>query len=274
MKDKRKKNIIFACDDKGGVGKSTASGCIADAAMAMGYTVRLIDADPENTTLSKMFEQGVTCIEASAETFQATLENLSIMTEDFAIVDLPGAASAFFKDYFARNSRAAFDEMGLRIIIAVTVCETRGALDGAKKWVEMFGDMFEFIAVINEKDTALNKNFELNNYNTGQIVLEYALNHHVRIPRMVDHLKHMYDRWYGAPSDFIPRGRLAVKYKLSPLSTGQWNVHRDNIIRSVALEIEWLAGRPIPTPIDSIASPNPAEDSARMARMARLHQED
>ena len=272
MKPKRFKNILFSCDDKGGVGKSTAATSVADAALFCGYSVRLIDGDIENRTLFKCFPDKAVCLpDLDDFTFQNTLVELSEMTEDLAIVDLPGQASSVFRDYFADNSPEAFHEMGLRIIIATTVCETIGALEGTKKWIEAFGDLFEFLVLINEKDTRKGQKFDLASYPIGSVILDFCDGHLIRIPCLPPILKGLYDRNYGAPSDFCPKGRLVNELKLPPTCSGQWSKHRNRIIESFLCEAEWLTGRPVPQPTEKIVAPSIHDDPVRQKRLAGLY---
>ena len=105
-------------------------------------------------------------------------------------------------------------------------------------------------------------------------MLDFADNHVIRIPCMADPLRQMFDRYYGAPSDFCTGGRLAKKLQLLPIQSVSWHDHRGKIIESVAREAEWLTGRPIPAPTDSLCSPSPKDDPVVQARLAGLNEED
>ena len=255
------------------MGKSTAAASVADAALHCGYSVRLIDGDIENRTLFKCYPDRAICLpDLDDFTFQDILVDLSQMTEDLAIVDLPGHASSIFRGYFADNSPESFREMDLRIIIATTVCETTGALEGTKKWLDAFGALFEFIVMINEKDTRKGKTFDLASYPIGSVILDFCEGHQIRIPCLPPILKELYDRNYGAPSDFCPGGRLVNELKLIPICTGQWSRHRNRIVESFLPEAEWLTGKPVPQPMEKIVAPNIHNDPARQKRLDRLYQ--
>ena len=161
--------------------------------------------------------------------------------------------------------------MGLRIIIATTVCETRGALEGTQKWLETFGDLFEFLVLINEKDTRKGQTFDLASYPIGRVILDFCEGHQVRIPCLAPILRDLYNKNYGAPSDFCPRGRIAFELKLNPLCTGQWSKHRNRIIESFLCEAEWLTGRPVPQATEKIVAPSIHDNPARQKRLAGLY---
>ncbi|MEE9481898.1 ParA family protein [Methylobacterium ajmalii] len=89
--------VICVCNTKGGVGKTTTVICLADALARMGYSVAIIDADPNGHVASWKEIIGddspVTVIpDVDDTTVQDHIEQASA-THAFVFIDLEGAAS-------------------------------------------------------------------------------------------------------------------------------------------------------------------------------------
>ena len=245
-----KKTLLVSGDDKGGVTKSASTGAVADALRTyLGYQITLGDGDPANQTLSKIWPDA-SIVDTAAETaLDDYIASVAAGDQDLAILDMPGVSGKPLKNYFFTTGFDFLDEMGLRLVIALTLTETGDAIDGALSWVDTFLDKAEFVIFANERDTAFGRSFDLATNPDTQTLLGLAENRVIRIPRMQDPMKDQYNYYKAPPSAFAPGGSAAKALKLTHVQASRWRTLAYNITKATEPLAPWLTGKPVPMPM-------------------------
>lgn len=252
------KTIIISGGDKGGSGKTACLSAFVDALIALGYSVRLIDADSATQTLTAIFPNRVVnsiatdTEHASKELDKALKDIADNMTEDIAVIDMPGGGSTFVKKYFENKTTKDFEGVGLRIIVAVTAANNARILKGVRAWLLEFAGTFPLICFKNNMAIGESGQFDLTKTNTGNAIIKLAGDHIIEIPSMNMDMKSEYDACFAVPSEFLLGGRATTKLSLFPLRCIDWNIHHNKIIAAVASHAEWTTGKPIPNPPEVI----------------------
>lgn len=271
------KPVIIGTGYKGGTGKTTSLVSMAGSLTDLGYTLRYVDADSSNRTLTGIYPEA----EADGRLvkvnlgvpgeFQVALENISAsMTEDLAIIDMPGSAAEFFEDYFLNKSAEDFEVAGLRIIIAVTVANSAGSLRGIRALVRMFAARRHPMLVFKTNMANTHRTeFNLTETNTGAGVAIAAENRIIEIPKLGELQKKEFNKCTAAPSDFLHGGRAAEKLGLTHLSCLEWHLYVKMVLTSVQPYAEWITGKPIPKP-----SSSPKSDGADASRFDAMDDDD
>ena len=248
------KPVIIGTGYKGGTGKTTGLVSVADSLAEIGYTMRFVDADSSNRTLTGIYPEAETdgrLVKVNLGVpgdFQGALENIAAtMTEDLAIIDMPGSAAEFFEEYFLNKTAEDFEIAGLRMIIAVTVANSAGSLRGIRALVRMFAEKRHPLLVLktnmaNTYRTA----FNLTETNTGAGVAIAAENRIIEIPQFGELQKKEFNKCNAAPSAFLRGGRAAEKLGLGHLSCLEWHLYLRKVLGSVEPYAEWITGLPIP----------------------------
>lgn len=243
--------VIISGGDKGGSGKTACLSAFADVLISMGYTVRLVDADAATQTLTAIFPtHKVTSIttESAADLGRILNDISNNMTEDIALIDMPGGASAFAARYFKEKTAQDFESVGLRIIIAVTVANKVRILKGVRAWLNEFAGKYPIICFKNNMATDEGSQFKLDATNTGTAILQLAGERIIEIPQMNLEMIKEYDACFAVPSEFMLGGRATNKLNMFPLRCLDWNTHQRQVTVAVTPHAEWLAGKPIPIP--------------------------
>jgi len=263
---------VICGDDKGGVTKSTTCGAVADALRALGYKVRLADADHANHTLSLMVPDAerIDCRDQDAlsEFIAAGPQSGA----DISLVDMPGGAGDILEKYFDSVGFDTFGTMGIRIIVALTMTQTADSVRGAKAWIRAFIGKSEFVAFQNERDTPSGQKFTLQGIEFGADVLEIAGGRIATIPRWSEYMTKHYQKAKGVPSDYMLGGRVAKELKLNPLSAAPWQIFHRRVTVSVAGVAEFLTGKPCPIPPPTIKEDQISPENAKL--LAKLAADD
>jgi hypothetical protein len=270
--------VIISGGDKGGSGKTACLSAFADALISMGYTVRLVDADAATQTLTAIFPiYKVTSIttETGAELDRILNDISNSMTEDIALIDMPGGASAFVAKYFKEKTAKDFESVGLRIIIAVTVANKSRILRGVRAWLNEFAENYPIICFKNDMATDEGSQFKLNATNTGTAILQLAGERIIEFPQMSSEMIKDYDACFAVPSEFMLGGRAATKLGMFPLRCLNWNTHHRHITAAVAPHAEWLTKKPIPIPpAETTAKVDRIVDKALVATLKNMNKDD
>ena len=253
------KPVIIGTGYKGGTGKTTSLVSTADSLTGLGYTLRYVDADSSNRTLTGIYPEA----EADGRLvkvnlgvpgeFQLALEDIAAsMNEDLAIIDMPGSAAEFFEEYFLNKTAEDFEMAGLRIIIAVTVANSAGSLRGIRELVRMFAARQHPMLVFKTNMANTHRTeFNLTETNTGAGVAVAAEDRIIEIPKLGELQKKEFNKCNAAPSDFLRGGRAAEKLGLTHLSCLEWHLFLKKVLGSVQPHAEWITGKPIPKLPDS-----------------------
>lgn len=239
------RTIVIAGDDKGGVTKSTSCACVADSLKALGYTVCLADADARNRTLSTMMPEAIKFDgqhEGELNNFIGRAAENTVA--DLTLIDMPGGSGKLLADYFDRIGFDAFADMGVRLVVALTLVQSPGAIKGAKAWVRTFMEEADFIVFANHRHTPLGETFNVDKFPGGKMIIQLPAGRIVEIPRWSDYMEEQFFACQRAPSSYLPGGEAAQILKLNAFTAGGWKTVHNQVTNSVAKVAEWLTGRP------------------------------
>ena len=240
--------VVIAGDDKGGVTKSCSCAAVADALQALGYTLRFADGDTVNRTFALMKRNAIRIDGRSESDLNDFIGRSDTATEDITLIDMPGSSGDMLKHYFSITGFDAFAEIGLRIVVAITLTQTPDSVNGAKAWIKTFMDEAEFIVFANHRDTPVGQPFTLDHIKSGPAIISMACGRIIEIPRWSDYMKKQFFACQSSPTSYLQGGAAAQKLNLNLLSSAPWRVFHNRITTSVANVAEWLTGKPIPIP--------------------------
>jgi hypothetical protein len=249
------KTVIVGSGSKGGSGKTFALMILAFALSRLGYRINYIDADASNRTFSKVFkaeaESGqLTQIDLGIEgDFQKAIEACAKLDDDvITIIDMPGSKSEFFVEFFEKRKPEDFEKVGIRIIFAVTVCNTTAALLGIRDILRICAGSYPVIALKSNMANLKGTRFDLAESKTGNALDTIAQNRVVEIEQLAPLARQEYDRFPAAPNEFELGGRAATKLGLTHLSAMEWVTYGNKAVENILPHAEWMTGMPIPNP--------------------------
>lgn len=253
------KTVIVGSGSKGGSGKTFALVILAFALHRLGYQLRYIDADASNRTLTKVFHEEtksgqLTQVNLDVEgDFQKAIEACAKLDDDvITIIDMPGSKTDFFVNFFENRKPEDFEKIGIRLIFAVTVCNTAVALQGIRDILRICMGSYLVIGLKTNMANLKGTQFELEESKTGTALKTIAKDRLIEIEQMGGLQRQEYDRLPAAPNEYEIGRRAAVKLGLTHLSAMEWVFYGNKAVDRVIPHAEWLTGIPIPTMPNSI----------------------
>ncbi len=263
--------VVVSGDDKGGVTKSCSLAAVADALLALGYTLRLADGDTANRTLAVMMPQATRIDGRNQAALNDYIGQSATATEDVTLIDMPGSSGSILADYFSATGFSTFEEMGIRVVVALTLTQTPDSVRGARSWIKAFMDSAKFIIFANHRDTPTGEPFDLGQIPGGKLVAELAGDRLIDIPAWSPYMVAQFVGCQASPRSYMQGGEAARKLKLNPLSSAPWRTHHNRVTASTAKIAEWLTGKPLPTAAPEIAQD--AMSAEKAALLEKLSQE-
>lgn len=270
----KQKYVFVGAGAKGGSGKTASHVAMADVLSRVGYSVRFVDADASNRTLSGIYPDETASgkliqinLDVDGE-FQKTLESCAAMEEDIVIIDMPGSQTAFYVDFFTHRSPEDFEKIGIKLVIGVTIANTAAAQKGIRDVLRIFGKAYPVIALKTNMANLRKTEFRLEDSKTGAALLAFAKGRFIEIPQMAPLQRQEYDRLSAPPSQFLLGERAATKLGLTHLSAMEWDIFGNKMIDSVLPHAEWLTGKPIPNPPEKVKPKLDDADAAMLDAMA------
>lgn len=249
------KTVIVGSGSKGGSGKTFALVILAFALKRLGYKLNLIDADASNRTLSKAFRKEfdageLTQIDLDIEGhFQKSVEACAQLGDDvITIIDMPGSKTDFFVQFFSGKKPADFEKIGIRLIFAITVCNTTVALQGIREIIRICVGSYPVIGLKSNMANLKGTSFHLEDSNTGEALMSVAKDRVIEIEQLGGLQRHEYDRLPAPPDEFEVGGLAATKLGLTHLSAIGWVEYGNRAVDHVLTHAEWLTGAPVPNP--------------------------
>lgn len=266
--------IVICGDDKGGVTKSCSSAAVADALIDLGYKVRLADGDPSNRTLSLINPAAEKIDCRNTEELSAFIAGGPDSGADISLIDMPGSSGDLLANYFTETGFETFEDMGVRIIIALTLTQTADSVRGALAWIRTFFTKAEIVVFANQRDTPPGQEFTLDGIPSGAKVYALAEGRIVHIPRWSEYMTKHYLKAKGMPSDYTAGGRAYKELKLNLLSAAPWKMHHRRVTASVAKVSDWLAGKPAPKSAPEIKEDTISPEKAKLLAELNAPYED
>lgn len=249
------KTVIVGSGSKGGSGKTFALVILAYVLKRLGYKLNLIDADSSNYTFFKAFrkeaEAGeITKVDLDVEgAFQRAIEACATLDDEvITIIDMPGSKTQFFVDFFEKRKPADFEAAGIRLIFAVTVCNTTVALQGIRDILRICVGSYPVLALKSNMANLKGTRFALEGSNTGIALKSIAKDRVIEIEQLGGLQRQEYDRLPAPPNEFELGGIAATKLQLTHLSAMEWVDLGNKAVNHVMPHAEWLTGLPIPNP--------------------------
>ena len=208
----------------GGATTSTSVAAVADALGALGYRVRLGDADIHNPTLSKMV--AATPLDPEKDDVRKFVSGG--FAEDITIIDAPLCCAKLI----AANLESVPD---IDLVGALTINEPTYTHEGACELIEAFADRARFIIFANGRDSEGGK-CDPADLPEFLPILALAKGRVITIPRWTPRMSQQFNKTNGAPADYIPGGRFAG----NSFDAAAWRHHRNQVIASTAGVAEWL----------------------------------
>jgi hypothetical protein len=249
----KRKTIIFVCNNKGGIGKSTTAAYVGDALKSIGYSVLFLSGDQTTNIVLKTLQPTTRhfYIRNIGEVDEA-MKIAMAATEDVIIFDLPGDSSPDAANYFAGQGFQVFREAGLRLVLAITAVQHKDSVVGGIQWFETFFDNAEVILFANGSRTPENEPIDLTKIDGGSDLLELAEGRMIEVPRFKKELLDLYSTNPAVPTSYFPDGEMGKKLGMDMIKTNRWRQLHQAIVRSVMKHAEWLTGKPIPSPLEPV----------------------
>ena len=244
------KTIIFVCNNKGGIGKSTTAGFVGDALHALGYTVLFLSGDKtSNLALRQLHPTKHYDIKDSVSMDEA-MHTAMGAEKDIVIFDLPGFSSDTVAAYFAEQDYQTFRDAGLRFVAAIVATQHKDSVAGGIEWIETFLENAEPIIFANGQKTPDGEAIDLSKINGGSDLIDIADGRIVEVPKFSPRMMKQYNEHPAVPSSYLPNGEAGKKLGLNMLSASPWRKLHTHVMRSLSEHAEWLVGKPIPKPFD------------------------
>jgi len=154
-------NIVLFASDKGGIGKSTCTMHTIDALKQNGMPFRVVDADNANRTIHKAYPEAeiwdlVRPAEESDTLVAHEFDKILLLPEKagkakITLVDLPSSQSAAFKRWVRYQTTEDLNELGIRLIIALTTSQLAEHIAGAMAWAQAAEEKAEYIVFAMQK---------------------------------------------------------------------------------------------------------------------------
>ena len=249
------KTVIVGSGSKGGSGKTFALVMLAFVLRRLGYHLAYIDADSSNGTFTKAFPEEtksgqLTQVNLDVEgEFQKAIEACAKFEDDvITIIDMPGSKTSFFVEFFEKKKPEDFEKIGIRLIFAVSVCNTAVALQGIRDILRICMGSYPVIALKSNMANLKGTRFDLDESKTGQALKTLAKDRVIEIGQLGGLQKQEYDRLPAPPNEFEIGGRAATKLGLTHLSAMEWVYFGNKTVANVMPYAEWISGMPIPNP--------------------------
>ena len=247
----KSKTIIFVCNNKGGIGKSTTAAYVGDALESIGYSVLYLSGDQTtNIVLKGLHPTTRHFYNGDPDEMDAALKVAINATEDVIIFDFPGNSSPAVATYFADQDFQYFREAGLRFVLAIAAVQHKDSVAGGIQWFEIFLDNAEVILFANGSKTSEGEPIDLTRIEGGADLIELADNRIIEVPRFTKEQWKQYNLFPAVPTSYFPDGPMGKKLGMDMLKASRWRRLHYAIIRSVSKHAEWLTGKPIPSPLD------------------------
>lgn len=148
-----KKKAIVIAGTKGGVGKSTAACYIAGALTDMGKSIKMIDADDENPTFSRLWGDDVEKMDKKgAYPLDMIVDALEHGEEEFILVDLKAGTGDETLSWFLEVPFDELKEFGVEFIVCGCVTADVDSVKTLLKWGGSLAGNCEMVVFLNEKD--------------------------------------------------------------------------------------------------------------------------
>jgi hypothetical protein len=237
-----KRHLLISADDKGGVTKSTSTGTVIDAVRQFGYKVASFDGDTINKTLSTIDPTAKLVKASDPEELDILLPSIMEQDCDLAVLDMPGSSGDAIHQYFESRGIEYFNHaLGLHLIIALTIVEDNDLAESLIPWLRAFSGKAEFIIFANGRNSK-SGHFHPTSIRKGDILMKFAKNRVINIPKFADPLATNFAAKKGIPSDYIIGGRLAKELHLNGIQAWMWQKHLHRVMESIEPHLEWITG--------------------------------
>ena len=260
----KRKTIIFTCNNKGGIGKSTTAAYIGNALQRLGYSVLYLSGDQTTNIVLKTLQPSTSHYYIGDPTEMNDGMRIAIdAAEDVVIFDLPGNSSLDAARYFADYSFEMYHDMGVRFVLAIVAVQHKDAVVGGIQWIQTFLDNADVIIFANGLKTPLVEPIDMSKIAGGADLVELAENRIVEVPRFSPDMLKLYTDHPAVPTSYLPDGEMGKKLGMDRIKASPWNTLHMKVVRSVAKHAEWLTGKAIPKPLDpeKMVSNEPATNS-------------
>jgi hypothetical protein len=274
----KRKTIVFICNNKGGIGKSTSAAFFGDALVKLGFTVLYLSGDRNTNLVLKTLQPSTLHFDikdpvAMDQAMQTAIE----AKEDIVLFDLAGNSSGDATAYFSEQDYEIFREAGLRFVVAIVANQHNDAIVGGIEWLETFMGNAEPIIFANGNKTPEGEAIDLTKIAGATDIIDLANNRIVEIPRFSKRMLNLYTEHPAVPSSYFPDGEKGKQLGHNMISASPWHRLQTQIVRSVAKHAEWLVGKPIPKPFDledqsgKATAPNAAMERLKSYKNAMIN---
>lgn len=262
----KQKTVIFVCNNKGGIGKSTTAAYVGDALKSIGYTVVYLSGDQTTNIVLKTLHPSTRHFYiGNTDEMDAAIKLAMNATEDVIIFDLPGNSSHDAADYFSKQGFKVFRDGGLRFVLAIAAVQHKDSVVCGIQWIETFLDNAEVILFANGSKTAEGTTIDLTKIEGGEDLIELAQNRIVEVPTIRKDMLKLYSEHPALPTAYF--GEYGKKLGLDMMKAARWRQFHHSIVKSVSQHAEWLTGKPIPAPLDADEAPDAPKPSSALDRL-------
>lgn len=246
----KNKTLLFVCNNKGGIGKSTSAAYLGDALEQLGYTVRYMSGDKTTNIVLRNLKPTTQHYDVkNTETMHAGMIAAIEAKEDIVIYDLPGNSSDDAAEYFKEFGFKPFRDAGLRFVVAIVANQHKDAVVGGIEWAITFLGKAEPMLLLNGSKTPQGQAIDLTKIEGGADLIEIGKNRIIEIPCFSDKQNKLYNTHPAVPSVYAYDREFAQQIQMPMFADLSWKRLLHQIMASVSQQAEWLTRMPIPKPI-------------------------
>ncbi len=145
--------VIFTAGAKGGTGKSTALRFLITWLQDAGIEPFLIDADDENSTLSRFFPQALKVEPRRTKSYDVIMNLAETGAHPIIIVDLKAGVGYEMLDWFADVPFEELKEIGVSMVCVGVITSSPDSVGSVLRWVDFLGKQVQYLIVKNLKDS-------------------------------------------------------------------------------------------------------------------------
>jgi len=145
--------ILMSAGAKGGTGKSTFIRFAITWLQDAGVAPYLIDADDENSTLSRFFPQAHKIVPSRIKSNDVIIDTAEKGEHPLIIVDLKAGVGNAMLNWVADVPFDELKELGISITLIGVVTSSPDSVSSLLRWVNFLGKRVKYIVVKNLKDS-------------------------------------------------------------------------------------------------------------------------
>jgi MinD-like ATPase involved in chromosome partitioning or flagellar assembly len=145
--------ILFTAGAKGGTGKSTALRYIIDWLQDAGIEPLLIDADDENSTMSRFFPQALKVEPRRTKSYDVIMNLAERGEHPLMIVDLKAGVGYEMLNWFGDVPFEELKSIGVSMVCIGVITSSPDSVSSVLRWVDFLGKQVQYLIVKNLKDS-------------------------------------------------------------------------------------------------------------------------